>query len=74
MTENRENNQPISEALHTDCMAYMRSLPDNYFDLAIADPPYRRSSSTNCAAYRAIKSSGVVTSLPCLRQSVSWCG
>ena len=26
--------------MHTDCMAYMRSLPDKFFDLAIADPPY----------------------------------
>lgn len=23
-----------------DCMEYMRTLPDNYFQLAIADPPY----------------------------------
>lgn len=27
-------------ALNTDCMAYMRTLPDKAFDLAIADPPY----------------------------------
>jgi len=27
--------------LHGDCMDYMRSLPDNAFDLAIVDPPYR---------------------------------
>lgn len=27
-------------ALNTDCMAYMRTLPDKSFDLAIADPPY----------------------------------
>lgn len=40
MTENRENHQQISEALHTDCVTYMRSLPDKFFDLAIADPPY----------------------------------
>ena len=26
--------------LHTDCMEYMSSLPDNAFDLAIVDPPY----------------------------------
>lgn len=25
---------------NTDCMEYMRSLPDNAFSLAIADPPY----------------------------------
>lgn len=26
--------------IHGDCMDYMRSLPDNAFDLAIVDPPY----------------------------------
>ena len=28
------------ELLHTDCMAYMATLPDKAFDLAICDPPY----------------------------------
>jgi site-specific DNA-methyltransferase (adenine-specific) len=28
------------EILQGDCMEYMRSLPDNAFDLAIVDPPY----------------------------------
>lgn len=27
-------------ALKTDCMEYMRSLPDKYFELAVVDPPY----------------------------------
>lgn len=31
---------PISEAYNTDCMDYMRTVPDKAFDLAIADPPY----------------------------------
>lgn len=26
--------------LNIDCMEYMRSVPDKYFDLAIVDPPY----------------------------------
>lgn len=26
--------------LHTDCMQYMATLPDEAFDLAITDPPY----------------------------------
>lgn len=30
----------ISEVYNCDCMDYMRDLPDNYFSLAIADPPY----------------------------------
>ena len=24
-----------------DCMEYMENIPDNYYDLAICDPPYR---------------------------------
>ncbi len=31
---------PQIELLHTDCMSYMRGLPDKAFDLAIVDPPY----------------------------------
>lgn len=27
--------------IHGDCMEYMRSLPDNAFDLACVDPPYQ---------------------------------
>ncbi len=26
--------------LNMDCMEYMRTVPDKYFDLAIVDPPY----------------------------------
>ena len=29
-----------SEALNIDCIEYMRQLPDKYFHLAVADPPY----------------------------------
>lgn len=28
------------ELLNCDCIEYMRTLPDNAFDLAICDPPY----------------------------------
>lgn len=31
---------PRSETYNCDCLQYMRTLPDGYFDLAIADPPY----------------------------------
>lgn len=31
---------PISEVYNTDCMEYMKSIPDKFFDLAIVDPPY----------------------------------
>lgn len=29
-----------SKVYNTDCMEYMRTLPDNAFDLAVVDPPY----------------------------------
>ena len=28
-----------------DCMEYMKDIPDNYFDLAICDPPYGINAS-----------------------------
>lgn len=37
----RQENGGVSvEMLHIDCMAYMKGLDDNAFDLAIVDPPY----------------------------------
>ncbi len=30
----------ISEAYLMDCMEYLRTLPDNFADLALVDPPY----------------------------------
>ena len=29
-----------SDVFNMDCVEYMKTLPDNYFDLACADPPY----------------------------------
>lgn len=31
--------------IHGDCMEYMRTLPDNAFDLAVVDPPYGSANS-----------------------------
>lgn len=31
--------------IHGDCMDYMRTLPDNAFDLAVVDPPYGSANS-----------------------------
>lgn len=31
---------PVSEVYNVDCMEYMKTIPDKYFDLCIADPPY----------------------------------
>lgn len=30
----------MTEAYNMDCMDYLRNVPDKYFDLCIADPPY----------------------------------
>lgn len=30
----------VSEVHNMDCMEYMRSIPDKFFDLAVVDPPY----------------------------------
>jgi len=30
----------ISEAYLMDCMEFMATVPDGYYDLIIADPPY----------------------------------
>jgi len=34
-----------SDVFNMDCVAYMKTLPDDYFDLAVADPPYSHSNS-----------------------------
>lgn len=31
---------PISEVYNMDCLDYMKTIPDKFFDLCIADPPY----------------------------------
>lgn len=38
---------PTSDVFNTDCLDYMRSLPDNAFDLCIADPPYGSGLADN---------------------------
>ena len=30
----------MTELLNIDCMEYMKNVPNNYFDLAVVDPPY----------------------------------
>ena len=37
---------PTSIVYNTDCLDYMRGLPDGYFDLAICDPPYGLDKSS----------------------------
>ena len=33
-----------SEVFNTDCIEYMRSLPSEYFDLAVCDPPFGKGN------------------------------
>lgn len=35
----------VSDVFNCDCVEYMRGLDDDYFDLAIADPPYSHDNS-----------------------------
>lgn len=37
----------VSEVYNMDCVEYMRTLPDNHFDIAICDPPYGDADSGN---------------------------
>lgn len=36
-----------SDVYNIDCLVYMRTLPNDYFDIAIADPPYGINISNN---------------------------
>lgn len=44
------------DILNMDCMEYMRSLPDNAFDLAIVDPPYGIGESGGKDSRNRVKS------------------
>ena len=43
--------QPISEVFNGDCMEYMAGLPDKFFNLIIADPPYGIGASGTFGHY-----------------------
>lgn len=49
----------INQLYHMDCMDGMRLFPDNYFDLAIVDPPYFRGPNTSKYYGAAFSASGV---------------
>ena len=46
----------ISEVYNCDCMEYMKSLPDKFFELAIVDPPYGISVNMNAGRKKDTKS------------------
>lgn len=60
-----EQSSILSKAYNCDCLEYMKSLPDNYFDLAIADPPYGiGASKPSKKAERARQADGSVLQVP----------
>lgn len=38
--------KPTSKVYNIDCMEYMRTIPDKFFDLAVVDPPYGGGNSS----------------------------
>jgi len=49
---------PISETYNEDCMELMKRYPDNYFDLAVVDPPYGININESIGRYKGQKHSG----------------
>lgn len=47
MSNTIETNKAKSDVFNMDCVEYMRTLPDNYFDIAICDPPYGDADSSD---------------------------
>ena len=47
MSNTIETNKVTSDVFNMDCVEYMRTLPDNHFDIAICDPPYGDADSGN---------------------------
>ena len=47
MSNTIETNKVTSDVFNMDCVEYMRTLPDNHFDIAICDPPYGDAESGN---------------------------
>ena len=41
-----------NEVYNCDCIEYMRTLPDHYFDIAVCDPPYGSANSENISGGR----------------------
>ena len=52
------------ELLHTDCMAYMATLKDKAFDLAIVDPPYGINIETSGTYFKQFKTRGWDNTIP----------
>ena len=61
---------PKSEVYNMDCMEFMRSLPDKFFDLAIADPPYGSDNSAQLNGGGILENS--TQQIQCSRTGGTW--
>ena len=43
-----DDSKPLAHFINADCMAAMEQFPDDYFDLAIVDPPYGSGGKVDC--------------------------
>ena len=48
----------MNEAYNMDCMAYMKTIPDDSFDIACVDPPYGDACSQSVNAERERERTG----------------
>ena len=53
--------KPVSEAYNMDCMEYMKTIPDKWFDLAIVDPPYGINIANRNGSIGKKKGQGKIT-------------
>ena len=53
----------VSKAYNMDCMEYMKTLPDNAFDLAVVDPPYGNGCSQTVHAEREREAGGTASAV-----------
>lgn len=60
---------PVSEVYNCDCLEYMKSLPDKYFDLCIADPPYGIKADIKQFKRGGKKSKNAKCASKCYKQS-----
>ena len=58
----------VSDVFNMDCVEYMRTLPDNHFDIAICDPPYGDADIGNFhlggAVWRTVRPLQAATNYP----------
>ncbi len=62
----------INKLLNIDCMVYMKDIPDNYFDLAIVDPPYGIGENPSRALGRSRSSKKWRNAKPVIYKGNDW--